>query len=258
MARGERRGWDKMFYPESKHQIESSYIKPVVMSSKDLPDNLIWQAKKEAFCCSEPIESLKAKKHYGALEWISKFENGTNEKGKPLIEFLKRNNHFWYEMKPNTLADMVISMNPDKKICVYRLKERSFVNQRLISLAVKDTEKLDLLHALLNSGLSLFYIESIGFGRGSGALDLNSTTIAKKLMILDPNLLSKEQVSEIVAKFQSILNSNVLDLPNELQQEDRIEFDRAVLNAFNIELDPKTIYDSLLKIYNIIKSVKDN
>ncbi|OAM34045.1 hypothetical protein A7Q01_04760 [Eikenella sp. NML96-A-049] len=77
-------------------------------------------------------------------------------------------------------------------------------------------------------------------------------------MILDPNLLSKEQVSEIVAKFQSILNSNVLDLPNELQQEDRIEFDRAVLNAFNIELDPKTIYDSLLKIYNIIKSVKDN
>ena len=258
VARGERRGWDKMFYPESKHQIESSYIKPVVMSSKDLPDNLIGQAKKEAFCCSESIESLKAKKHYGALEWISKFENGTNEKGKPLIEVLKRNNHFWYEMKPNALADMVISMNPDKKICVYRLKERSFVNQRLISLAVKDTEKLDLLHALLNSGLSLFYIESIGFGRGLGALDLNSTTIAKKLMILDPNLLSKEQVSEIVAKFQSILNRNVLDLPNELQQEDRIEFDMAVLNAFNIELDPKIIYDSLLKIYNIRKSVKDN
>lgn len=257
VRRGERRGWDKMFYPESKHKIESIYIKPVVISSKDLPDYLIGEAKKEAFCCSESIESLKAKKHFGALEWISKFENSTNEKGKPLSEVLKRNNHLWYEMKPNSLADMVISINPDKKICVYRLKERTFVNQRLISLAVKDIERLDLLHALLNSGLSLFYIESIGAGRGLGALDLNSTTVAKKLMLLDPKLLSKEQITEILVKFKSILNRKVLDLPNELQQKDRIEFDKAVLTAFNIKLDPEIIYKSILKIYNIRKSVKD-
>lgn len=258
IARGERRGWDKMFYPESKHQIESDYIKPVVMSSRDLPDSLIGEAKKEAFCCSESIETLKSKNHLGALEWISKFEQGKNGKGEPLVEVLSRANHFWYEMKPNTLADMVISMNPDKKICVYRLKECSFVNQRLIRLSVKDAGQLDILHALLNSVISLFYIESIGFGRGLGALDLNSTTMSKKLMILDPNLLSNEQITEILEKFQSILNRNVLDLPDELQQVDRIEFDKAVLSAFNITLDPKIIYDSLLKIYNIRQSVKDD
>lgn len=258
IARGERRGWDKMFYPESKHKIESDYIKPVVMSSKDLPDSLIGEATNEAFCCSESIEVLKYRNHLGALEWISKFENGTNTNGKPLVKILSRANQFWYEMKPNALADMVISMNPDKKICVYRLKERSFVNQRLISLSVKDTEQLNIMHALLNSAISLFYIESIGFGRGLGALDLNSTTMSKKLMILDPNLLSSEQITEIVEKFQSILNRSTLDLPNELQQEDRIEFDKAVLSAFNITLDPKIIYDSLLKIYNIRQSVKDD
>lgn len=257
VARGERRGWDKMFYPESTHKIESCYIKPVVMSSKDLPDYLIGEARKEAFCCSESIESLKSKNHFGTLEWISKFENGTNEKGNPLPEVLKRNNHFWYEMKPHSLADMVISMNPDKKICVYRLKERSFVNQRLISLAAKDINQLNLLHALLNSCISLFYIESIGFGRGLGALDLNSTTISKNLMVLDPNLLSKDQASKIIIKFKSILSRNLLDLTDELKQEDRIEFDREVLKAFNIKLEPKIIYDSLLKIYNIRKSVKD-
>lgn len=257
VSRGERRGWDKMFYPENKHGIESDYIKPVVMSSRDLPNNLIGEANKEAFCCSDSIELLKSKSHIGALEWISKFENAINDKGKPLPEVLKRNNHFWYEMKPNTLADMVISINPDKKICVYRLKERSFVNQRLISLAAKDTCQLNILHALLNSGISLFYIESIGFGRGLGALDLNSKKISKNLMILDPNLLSKEQISKIVDKFQSILNRKVLDLPDELEQEDRIEFDKEILNAFNIKLDPKIIYESLLRIYNIRKSVEN-
>ena len=63
-------------------------------------------------------------------------------------------------------------------------------------------------------------------------------------MILDPNLLSREQTTKIVNKFQSILNRSVLDLPIELQQEDRIE----LCSAFNIKLDHKIIYDNLYLI----------
>lgn len=257
IARGERRGWDKMFYPENTHKIESCYIKPVLLSSKDLPDYLIGEANKEAFCCSEPLEVLRSENHTGALEWISKFEKVTNGNGIPLPEVLNLKNHFWYEMKPNSLADMVVSMNPDKKLCVYRLKERSFVNQRLIRLTVKDTKQLDILHALLNSCISLFYIESIGFGRGLGALDLNTTTMAKNLKILDPKLLSTEQASKIIAKFKSLLNRRIVNLPDELLLKDRLDFDKEILKAFNINLCPTIIYQSLLRIYNIRKSVKD-
>lgn len=257
IARGERRGWDKMFYPENTHKIESRYIKPVLLSSKDLPDYLIGEANKEAFCCSEPLEVLQRENHIGALEWISKFEKVTNGNGIPLPEVLKLKNHFWYEMKPNSLADMVISMNPDKKLCVYRLKERSFVNQRLIRLTVKDTTKVDILHALLNSCITLFYIESIGFGRGLGVLDLNSTKMAKNLKILDPKLLSPEQVSKIISQFKLLLNRKLSNLPDELLLKDRLNFDKEILNSFNIKLDPKIIYQSLLRIYNIRKSVND-
>ena len=49
--RGERRGQDKMFYPETGHGIEPEFIEPVLKTPKEIP-MLIARAESEAFCCS--------------------------------------------------------------------------------------------------------------------------------------------------------------------------------------------------------------
>lgn len=257
IARGERRGWDNLFYPHDNNQIELQFIKPVILNSKELSNSLLGKAHSQAFCCSETIENLKKNNMIGALNWILKFEKATNNIGKLLPEVLKKPNHYWYEMKPETLADMVISMNPDKKICVYRLLERSFVNQRLIRMTALKESQIDILHALLNSAIGLLYIESIGFGRGLGALDLNATKISENLHILNPNLLTKQNKEKILKKFNKLLKRDLLDLPKELQEPDRIDFDEEVLKAFDIQLDVQVVYDTLLNIYHIRQTVKD-
>ena len=72
------------------------------------------------------------------------------------------------------MADFVTSVNPDKRIFISRLNEKSFVNQRLIRFtSLKFDTDLELSHALLNSLMGIFFIEALGFGRGLGALDLS-------------------------------------------------------------------------------------
>ena len=68
-------------------------------------------------------------------------------------------------------------MNPDKKICIYKFNELTFVNQRLISIRPNKNVDTELLHALINSIYCTSQIEAIGFGRGAGVLDINATRI---------------------------------------------------------------------------------
>lgn len=250
--RGERRGWDKMFYPTEIHEVEPEYIKPVLKSSRGLDGQLVVTANDQAFCCSETEYNLERSGKIGAINWIEKFRYGTNGTGKPLPETLKRGNQYWYEMNDSTLADIVVSMNPNKRLCFHKLERRSFVNQRLIRFTkLDDAHSIDLLHALMNSCVGIFLLEAIGFGRGLGALDINSTKLSNKYHILDPNLMSPNQEKEVLALFSKLKTRAVKDLPNELISKDRIEFDEKVLSTFNISQSRQQIYSSLLEVFNL-------
>ncbi|MFW6009344.1 MAG: SAM-dependent DNA methyltransferase, partial [archaeon] len=257
IKRGTRRGWNKLFYPEEGHGIESEYIKPVVRSSSEI-DGYITNAKSEAFCCTLSKEKLADLGHTGALNWIRSFKNKTNNVGVPLTESLDKPGIYWYTMLPNTLADMVLSINPDERLFLAKLKERSFVDQRLTRFTKKkDNTNIELTHALLNSLIGIFYIEALGFGRGLGALDLNTTKIKKNLFMLNPNLLNEKQKGEITKKFSLLVERDVLPLNKELQSKDRIDFDNAVLEAYGIKKYKKDIKNSLLQLYSIRKSVNN-
>ena len=248
--RGERRGWDAMFYPENNN-IEKNYIKPVLKSSREI-DNLITSAKSEAFCCNKDISELKKLKHTRALKWIKKFEYEVNGKGKSLPEVLKRSGCYWYEMKDETMADFVASMNFDKRIFIAKLDKRSFVNQRLTRFTAKNKNlDFDLMHALLNSTLGVFFIESIGFGRGLGALDLSSTRMKNNLKILNPELLLDKQKEEIKEKFNALKKRNILSILEELKLKDREDFDNTVLSSFGIIKYKNQIDKSLKILYEI-------
>lgn len=259
IRRGERRGWNDLFYPAPGHGIEPYYIEPVLRSSTDIK-GLVTRAEKEAFSCSRTIADLKARGDTGALAWIRRFENMRNGTNKPLPDVLEVNappGGHWYEMRADRLTELVVPMGYGSRLYVGRLDPPAFVDQRLIALNAKEGTDTDLVHALLNSTLGLLMIEAIGFGRGLGVLDLNKDRIEKSLHVLDPSALNAEQRDDIVASFQSLLRRDILEVADELEQEDRIAFDNTVLEAFAVEVGRETIYDSLRALTEIRQAVEN-
>lgn len=253
--RGERRGWDEMFYPGNIENIESEYLKPILKSSSKI-DSLIANPDTYAFCCSRSLKDLSDLKHSGAINWIKKFENMTNKSGKPLTEVLKQGKNFWYEFKPKAYADLITSISPDERIFIAKLSKSSLVNQRLISFKLmKDENDLDLIHALLNSMLSVFLLEALGFGRGLGVLDLNATNLKNKFKVLNPELLNNEDKKQIKNLFNSILKREIKPLLEEIEMPDRIKFEEQVLKSFSISNIKEDLKNSLIKMHQIRKSV---
>ena len=257
-TRGERRGWNALFYPASGHKIEAEYIRPVLKNLRATP-GLYCSADAEAFCCSRSIEELEQLNHLGTLQWIRSFENQNNEIGVPLTQTLRKANMFWYEMKTDNMADFVANVNYDRSLFISTFSNRSFIDQRMIGLSLKDdylSENRILLLALFNSVLCMFFIESFGFGRGLGALDLRATKFERDFKLLNFQLLSEEQKQSIIKAFQPIANRNRFPLEIEINQEDRANFERVLFKAFGIEKHYEAIKSSLLHLYRIRFAVK--
>ena len=100
----------------------------------------------------------------------------------------------------------------------------------------------------------MFFIEASGFGRGLGALDLNSTKLKQTFSMWDPDLI-KHKSENILKCFEVIKKRKILTVPEELKQQDRIELDKAILEAYGITFDLNLLYNSLLDLYNIRQSV---
>lgn len=258
-TRGERRGWNPLFYPSPGHGIENEYIQPVLKNLRSTT-SLTCIAQAEAFCCSKSIEELKSLNHIGALNWIKSFENQRNETGILLIQSLHKSNMHWYEMNTNNMADYVANVNYDKSLFIAKFETRSFIDQRMIGFSIKElyqSENKTLFLALFNSIISMFFIESFGFGRGLGALDLRATKFEKDFKILNPDLLSNEQKKEIISAFEPITQRNRLPLTQEILQPDRINFEEILFSAFGITEHYEAIKESLLHLYQIRFAVKN-
>lgn len=255
IRRGERRGWDSLFYPKGDHGIESTYIQPVVKSSSDI-GGYITSACSDAFVCSADKKELKNRGHSGALAWISRFENETNSKGRPLPEVLARPNMHWYEMSADAIAHLVMPLNIGSRFFVSKLDPIAFVNQRLIRFNAYENTDIDICHALLNSAVCMFMIEGMGFGRGLGALDLNKDKIEKYFHILDPSQLDPTDRNRVVKSFKSLIGRDLKDLEDELGSDDRRDFDDTIIQAFGLSVTREEIYESLMTLFQIRKSVE--
>lgn len=258
-TRGERRGWNAMFYPSSGHNIEAEYIKPVLKHLRDTK-NLISIPNKEAFCCSKSIEELQALGHIGALAWIRSFENQRNGTNRPLPEVLAKPNMFWYEMTTENMADFVANVNYDKSLFIAKFENSSFIDQRMIGFSIKEeyqNENKILYLALLNSTVNMFLIESFGFGRGLGALDLRATKFDRDFKMLNPNILTEEQKSTIIEAFSPLLLRNRLPLEQEIEAPDRITFENILMEIYGISEYYESVKTSLLHLYRIRFAVKE-
>ena len=215
-----------------------------MLKSSRAQKRLLAEPDSNAFCCTESLSDLKALNMNGALMWINSFSNGVNGSGKPLVEVLKQGQLEWYQMNPDETGDFAISINPDSSLTVFRLSTPAFMNQRLIRLTYKCGNR-DLLHALLNSCVGMMSIEFLGFGRGLGALDLSASRVSNLFQVLDPDLLSVNQSHAIIDAFKPLLEREFLALEVELDQDDRIHFDKTVLSSFGLDEYQDEIYTFL-------------
>ena len=260
ISRGERRGWDKLFYPDMRkpeaQKIEKEFLCPVIKNLRSRYDFTVSSTNEQAFCCSLSKDELKKSGKNGALKWISIWENEVNGKGHPLPTVLKKAGLHWYQMDPNARAEFVLTMNPGDHLFVAKTKEPSFVNQRLVSFIVKDKQNTDLrfFHALLNSTLSMFMIESSGFGRGESVLDINATNISQRFFLPDLSLF--KETDSIKQAFTAMEKRQSLTVQEELKQKDREELDVAIFESIGIPVQHvNKMKDSLLCLYRIRKAV---
>ena len=250
IRRGERRGWDPLFYPPTGHSVEADYIRPVIHNSKNITQ-YVATAAKDAFSCSLSLDDLKAAGHQGAVDWINKFVGAKNSMGVALTDSLARVGMHWYEMKADALSDFAMPINFGERLYIARAEPLAFLNQRLIGFNAKDGVDLDLCHALLNSTISLFMIEGIGFGRGQGVLDLNKDRVGTFMHILNPDLLDEEGKTAIKDAFQPIKQRDILVIADELEESDRQDLDDVVLKVYGLPNDRDRIYESLLNLVSI-------
>jgi len=184
----------------------------------------------------------------GAYNWIQRFVNTRNTNGTQTIEEACSGHiPFWYSLRPKR-AHIVTSINPYKRL-FYSYSEDSFtIDQRLASISVNDENNVGIIAALLNSVFSLLALELKGTSRNLGALDINANFL-KNLLILNPNVLTDEQENEILEAFNAISSREVYEIFEEINRQDRIDFDRTILRSFNIDetILPR-LYDLLISL----------
>lgn len=256
--RGERTGWNDMFVLPKKDLassgIESDYLIPYVKSPTELEqiefsDNYKFQL----FVCSDNFEELPI----GASNWIRRFENTQNTNGtKTIQQACAGHRPYWYSLHPKK-ANIITAVNPYERFFFTYSEQPFAIDQRLIAIQVNEGYEVELIAALLNSSLTFLSLEMRGTSRNLGALDLNANYL-KQLRVLNPDLLSNEQKTEILQAFKPLKNRNIESIFTEVQKEDRINFDRTVLRCFGIdERLLENIYSLLLTSVNDRVTMKE-
>ena len=249
VCRGSRRGWDELFYPKAgTHRIESRFLRPVLLSSRNVT-RLSAQPDGVAFCCRLTEKELLRKSAIGAAEWIHRFENKTNGKGRPLPEVLSQGGLKWYEFGDTPSVEFVTALNPDRKLFFAWMETPGIINQRLVGLTRRrSSNDAEWLHALLNSVLTMFYIEACGFGRGLGVLDMNKSR-CEGMRLLNPELVEPAAREPVLKLFRRLKQRSVLPLEQEMQQKDRQDFDDALFAAYGLGALADSVRSSLLSLH---------
>lgn len=223
---------------------------PIIKSSQELES--ILHSHKTAynlFICNDNLAQVKVTAP-NAYKWIKKFETATNKKGILLKTVLGKRKPYWYTLKPETPANIFISINPSNKLFFSYTTKAVYTNQRLALIRVSAKEA-PFITALLNSVFSLLIVELNGVSRNLGALDLNADFFKTKMKMLNPSLFTASDRKEILSKFDVLSKRKVLDYTNEYKMKDRIEFDKSILKALKINhsILPE-LYDLLVTTIN--------
>ena len=233
--RGERTGWNDMFVIPERNVIDSgienSFLVPYIKSPTELKKiEFDGNYSFRLFVCQTPIEKIPN----GAKTWIRRFENVQNTNATQTIQqACSGHRPYWYSLRPKQ-ASIITAINPFERFFFSFSQTPFTIDQRLIAMKVQDDYNVELVVALLNSAITFLTLEMRGTSRNLGALDLNANYL-KQLRILNPDLLSEQQMADILTAFQPLKYREVETIFTEVQRQDRINFDKTILRSFGID-----------------------
>ena len=249
--RGERTGWNPMFVIKEENvkasHIDEKYLVPYVKSSSELQqiefnDNY----KFKAFVCQDEEKEIDK----GTKSWIDKFVSALNKNSSQTIrEACAGHRPYWYSLNPKR-AHIITAINPYERFFFTFAKEPFVIDQRLIAMQVQDGYDVELIDALLNSVITFLILEMRGTSRNLGALDLNADYL-KQIRLLNPNQLSPEQCARIKRAFTTLTHCKVGTFFEEIHNNDRIKFDKTVLECFG--LNPDMVNDFYMLLTSVVQ-----
>lgn len=243
-SRGVRTGADKIFITGVKYA-DDEYMFPILKNLSKVDSYNINMTNDYYFYTKDSIDTIKSKGNTATIKYINKIEStpaAINRKNK------KKNSWYQADQKPQ-FADFATSINPEKRFFWVMFEKKTVVNQRVTAFRLKYEHKDDknLIHALLNTSISIFMLMSSGFGRALGATDLTNDGISQSYF-LNPDLLSTESKSKILNSWEKIKEKKVENIDTQLEDVDWIEFNKLVYKEYGLS---ESIFESSKN--NIIK-----
>ncbi|MDD6093883.1 MAG: N-6 DNA methylase [bacterium] len=240
---GIKSGDDNLFYSREKDKVDEIFYSRMLKNTRDCNTYFV-DNDYYVINCNLSYEQLLENGYTKTYNYFKSKENG-------LTQSVESHGEIWWKIPQiENKAEIFTALAPSKKIFFGKLKEPTIVNQRVLGYSPKKNVNVELCHALLNSIFSIFMVEAMGFGRGEGVLDLNRTKLAN-IVMLNPDLISENDAIKIVKLFKELSKRDILDVENEILQEDRIQFDRAVLCAYGLEGIYEEIINSILELRKI-------
>ena len=236
--RGVKSGYDGALYSDDPCFVDPPFCFPLVKNLRGTHSYTL-EPNQYVLICDKSKEELAREGYLKTLGHIRRHEAGVTKSAKS-------NAPYWYSLPAGKSFHFATMMNPgDRLFFAQAGGDTCFANQRLICLrAFSDHVDLPLAHALLNSCTGLLMLESSGGPMGDGALDNRKESLAG-LSMLDPSLVTAESRQAILDAFEPLKRRAVKPLQEELYEADREAFDKAVLQAFELEDLHNQIRDAL-------------
>lgn len=246
-SRGVRTGADKIFITKEKYT-DDEYTFPILKNLSHNDNYYVDKVSNYYFYTKDSIDTIKTKGNIDTIKYIRKIENTPtaidrkNKKGKT-----------WYQadQKPQ-FADLATSINPERRFFWVAFKKETVVNQRVAAFRLKygHNDDKNLIHALLNTSVSIFMLMGSGFGRALGATDLTKDGISQTYF-LNPDLLSTKSKNMILNSWEKIKEKKIKNIDIQLEDIDWIEFNKLVYKEYGL---PESIFElsknNILKLLN--------
>lgn len=232
--------------------IEAEFIKPVLRSPREFRTLAIKSddLKSRVFLCLLSKGELHAQKKRGALRYIEWGETQCTPDGIPWPEgpsvnarhpgwwslgLVKPAQLFWAEHLGDSLAH---------RFCEVPI----YADHNLHLVHLKDGEDLDLVAALVNSGVGFLMQEAVARqSLGGGASKMIAADIENDVLIPLLSGIDKTARNKIKAAFMELAPRAVGNIFEEVKKVDRRELDCAVLEAIGVRprLFEKRVHDAL-------------
>jgi len=219
--------------------IEKIFLKPVIKSPKESDKIEIDNSKLKylLFMCDYKETDLKASGYKGAFDYI---QWGKQQKTKkdgmawPIVPSVK-SRKYWWNLGCREPYLLLMQMVNNDRFLIFTNCEKAHVDHNLFEIDIS-SKFFDITAALLNSSFLALNREIISrINLGDGATKTEGIDWENNIFIFDYHKFTKRQISKIVTCFNKIKIRPILSFKDEIKQKDRQDFDKAILEAANID-----------------------